>query len=97
MNCTQCTNHNQLRIKFVQPKLKVRFGQSQLKVVLGTPVSRGHFDAPIYDGDYVVVPMAWEQQSLPTSMKLLTQDVTVLEIPYYETTNLSGGYTVNIG
>ena len=50
----------------------------------------------IYDGDYIVTPKANEEVVLETSNKLLTDDITVLEIPYYETSNVSG-YTVYIG
>ena len=54
------------------------------------------YDAPIYDGDYIVTPHAWEKY-LDTSDKVMINDVTVLEIPYTETGNLSGGLTVSIG
>lgn len=49
----------------------------------------------IYDGAYEVTPKASEQTVLETRNKLMTDDVTVLEIPYYETYNTSG-YTVYI-
>lgn len=48
-----------------------------------------------YDGDYEVTPTASEQK-LNTANKLLKNNVTVHEVPYYETTNESGGYTVSI-
>ena len=54
-------------------------------------------DAPTYDGEYIITPLPREDQSLLTADKLLTKNILVKEIPYYETTNLSGGYTVNIG
>lgn len=50
----------------------------------------------IYTGDYIVKPKANEEVVLDTSDKILTDDITVLEIPYYETSNVSG-YTVYIG
>lgn len=50
----------------------------------------------IYEGDYIVTPKANEEVILETSNKILTDDITVLEIPYYETSNISG-YTVYIG
>ena len=44
----------------------------------------------IYDGDYTVTPKAFESTTLPTAEKLMTDDVTVLEIPYYATSNVHG-------
>lgn len=49
-----------------------------------------------YGGPYEVTPSTLEQ-TLPTINKVMALDVTVHEIPYYETTNESGGYTVIIG
>lgn len=49
----------------------------------------------VYDGPYEAVP-ALDAQTLPTANRLLTQDVTVEEIPRYRTSNLGGGYTVVI-
>lgn len=49
-----------------------------------------------YDGEYIVTPSV-EQQTLATADKLLTDDVTVKEIPFYEVSNNSGGTTVYIG
>lgn len=54
-------------------------------------------DIPIYDGGYEVTPLPFTETILETARKQMTSDVTVLEIPYYETSNESGGYTVIIG
>ena len=51
---------------------------------------------PNYEGDYVVTPKAHVEQILETKNKSMTDDVTVLEIPYSEVTNPEGGKTVNI-
>lgn len=51
----------------------------------------------IYDGSTVVIPKAFQQQSLDTSDKIVLDDITVLEIPYTEVSNLSDGLTVIIG
>jgi len=51
----------------------------------------------IYDGSYDVVPLAFTETLLETSGKHMLYDVTVQEIPYFETSNESGGYTVIIG
>lgn len=53
-------------------------------------------DAPLYEGDYEVTPKVIEQR-LPTAKKLLTEDIKIKEIPYFETSNTSGGHTVFIG
>ena len=51
----------------------------------------------VYTGEYYVIPAPYDEQTLLTNQKLMTDDVTVAAIPYYETSNLSGGYTVFIG
>lgn len=37
------------------------------------------------------------EQSLPTAKKYLAEDVRIKEIPFFEVSNLEGGYTVFIG
>ena len=52
-------------------------------------------DLPDYGGDYEVTPSTGEQE-LQTRNKTMRDDVTVHAIPYHETTNDAGGYTVSI-
>lgn len=54
-----------------------------------------HWDGIPYEGEYIVTPRT-TQQSLETKHKTMRDDVTVLEIPYYQTSNEAGGYTVII-
>ena len=68
---------------------QIRFSQNQYILVRG-----GDYDR--YTGEYVVVPKS-STQTLETNDKLMTDDVSVLAIPYTEVTNQSGGYTVSIG
>lgn len=56
-----------------------------------------HESADYYDGEYVVTPLAWEQTVLNTDGLLMRDDVTVLEIPYYRSSNPHGGDTIFIG
>lgn len=49
-----------------------------------------------YDGPYIVIPKV-EGQTLETDGKTMQDDVTVTAIPYYQTSNPQGGYTVIIG
>ena len=44
----------------------------------------------IYTGAYQVTPKAFEETILDTDNKLMTDDVTVYEIPYAETSNTYG-------
>lgn len=50
-----------------------------------------------YEGPYEVTPMVDTIQILPTSNLVMSEDVSINEIPYYEVSNLSGGKTVTIG
>lgn len=49
-----------------------------------------------YDGEYEVIP-TFEGQVLETKDKVMQNNVTVTEIPVFETSNTAGGTTVYIG
>lgn len=49
-----------------------------------------------YEGEYTVTPKAHEEQTLETKDKLMAENVTVVKIPYYETSNVFDGLTVFI-
>ena len=49
-----------------------------------------------YEGDYIVTPKVTEQTIL-TKNKVLLEDVSIKEIPFYNVSNSSGGNTVFIG
>lgn len=49
-----------------------------------------------FDGSYTVVP-AVAAKSLQTKDRLMSDDVTVTAIPYYEVSNPQGGSTIVIG
>ena len=46
-------------------------------------------DYPVYTGTTTVTPRVSEQ-ILETANKTLLEDITVLEVPYYETSNVNG-------
>ena len=50
-----------------------------------------------FSGPYTVTPILYDEQELLTRDKVMTQNLTVKEIPVVETTNLYGGKTVVIG
>ena len=43
-----------------------------------------------YPGPYIVIPKAWQDQTLPTNGKNMEDDVLVLEVPYVEVSNVYG-------
>ena len=47
-------------------------------------------DIPKYEGDYVITPLADNDQVLETKDKLCTDDITVTKIPTFQTHNESG-------
>ena len=53
-------------------------------------------NAEKYTGSYTVKPLVSEQ-TLATKDKVMTDDITVLKIPYSEVSNNEGGCTVTIG
>ena len=53
-------------------------------------------NAEKYTGSYTVKPLVSEQ-TLATKDKVMSDNVTVLEIPYSEVSNNDGGLTVTIG
>ena len=69
---------------------------SEMGAVTGSVTVSGATDYPEYTGAYEIVPKVTEQ-TFDTAYKVMTADLTVTAIPYYETTNESGGYTAIIG
>lgn len=51
---------------------------------------------PIYEGNYNILPLAFQETILQTKNKKLVNNIIIREIPYYETSNPSGGNTVYI-
>ena len=69
-----------------------RGGVIDLSYNLVTPTV---IDAQIYTDDYEVTPKTYSQ-TLDTANKLLRDDITINEIPYFETSNEEDGITVYI-
>ena len=65
-------------------------------VVQGTLTIPSTPGLELYGGPYEVTPKAWEEQILETEGKLMSDDVTVFKVPYYETINLFDGKTAYI-
>lgn len=63
---------------------------------LDTAVNMSTVDAEHYTGGYIVEPSPSHDTVLDTHDKYMDDDVRVLQIPYFETRNDSGGFTVYI-
>ena len=69
-------------------KIKVKFGEIHEATKL--------IGGELYEGEYSVTPQTTEQ-TLETAQKVLTDDVTIRSIPFFDVSNTSGGITVFIG
>lgn len=49
-----------------------------------------------YEGEYEITPKV-NKQTIATRGKVMSDDVTILAIPYAEVANATGGQTVTIG
>lgn len=76
--------------------LDVDVSEEEFEMELDTQIVVNYIGGDPFEGPYIITPKVSEQ-TLPTYAKTMTDDVTVLEIPYVEVANLSGGHTVTIG
>ena len=51
---------------------------------------------PSFDGDYTITPNAHAEQELECQGFVMRENVLVLKVPYWETSNLQDGLTVYI-
>lgn len=70
-----------IKMTLSQPEIKMKI--SPAKVVYTG-------DSKPYEGVYDVTPQAKSAVILPTKDRLLSRDVNVKKIPYYETSNQTG-------
>ena len=78
-------------------EIKIEIGKVTQIGKLSISVEGGGGYAPVYKGEYEVIPKTDESTILQTKGMQLTKNVTVTKIPYWETTNPQGGETVYIG
>ena len=83
-------NNKSFDVDFVEEKQQIDgdFGEVTLVHLIG--------EAEPYVGEYSVIPRV-SKQVLETKNKMMTDDLTVCEIPYAEVTNMTGGMTASIG
>lgn len=69
---------------------------SPIETLCGEIVVPQYLNVEMYPGPYVVTPRAFNPVELETQDKFMTDNVLVLKVPYYETTNLFDGKTAYI-
>lgn len=69
--------------------------KERVDVDVGAPHSGVEY--PIYHGPTSVKPEAYEMQILETEDTTVKENIVVLPIPYFQTSNPQGGNTVYIG
>lgn len=68
---------------------------SQKEEITGSLATAYTTAAKAYEGNYEITPTV-DGQTLETKQRYMTDDVTILAIPFYEVGNTSGGDTVYI-
>lgn len=68
---------------------------ASMKVNVGSTTMVAPSKLEQYTGPYEVVPKV-NSQTLSTARKMMRDDITVREVPYYEVSNQFGGNTVYI-
>ena len=68
--------------------------KDKLRMTANVNIERGS-SYPTYSGDYNIIPKT-QSQTLETKNKLMRDDLSIKEIPYYETSN-PYGETIYIG
>lgn len=84
-------NAPEQRIDVFAGEIKQNIGITQDVIIV--PVYK---DIPEYEGAYSVTPKVVEQR-METKNKVMTDDVTIKSIPFFNVSNESGGNTVFIG
>lgn len=95
----EVSNNQSIEISTITPRtINVTIDDTvkQYPVSLATTINiNGDYDW--YEGIYTVIPSTEAAITLTTKYKVMRENVQISKIPYYETSNLSGGYTVYIG
>lgn len=85
-----------ITLKRTRPAIGIRVVNEEAAIGM-TVISGDGGIAPTYHGQYVVTPSTVDDIVLETAGMKMSDDVTIYKIPYYETSNPQGGFTVYIG
>lgn len=89
--------HTEKLVGVLTPKATIKGSLSVKPSIVGSlSIPKVVMPSP-YGGPYEATPKVGEQVILPTSGHYLSQNVTVDEVPFWETSNVGGGITFIIG
>lgn len=80
-----------------KPDLQIRLPKKEKLQAQFQNITVKTIEAENYEGIYEVIPKVKENTILETKNKWMKEDVTILEIPAYEVSNIAGGTTLTIG
>lgn len=88
----------EVEITSKRPEIAIDLSEGQRKQVeieIGAPHSGANY--PVYDGPVAITPEAYIFKVLQTEKKTVMENIVVLPIPYFQTSNPQGGNTIYIG
>lgn len=96
INMTPRTHTPNIHINPNRPQIHTEVHNNHPEIDISIHSGSGpHYDE--YEGPYTVYPDPTDIQILETENKLMTQNVLAMPIPYFRTSNPSGGDTIYIG
>lgn len=78
-----------MKVAVSQVEIPMSVSHSNVEIEMSVSAEFSIAGADEYEGAYSVTPLVSEQ-TLETANKLMREDVLVLGVPYYETSNLTG-------
>lgn len=94
-NCCSLSLENQVLTGQLVNQLSLEGKITSLESISGTVSNLKNY--PTYNGVTEITPVVDLDILLETQNTVVKDNIIIHEIPYYETSNLSGGYTVIIG
>ena len=80
-----------------KPAININFPAEPQTIDINDILPHSGTEYPTYEGPTTVIPEAYEMQILQTEKKAVMENIFVMPIPYFETSNPQGGTTVYIG
>lgn len=79
-----------LQLDVVLEKVPVLEGTLSVAKQINATLEHGRSDFDVYKGETEIKPKAFTSQTLETKRKLMKDNITVLEVPYFKVSNNKG-------